>query len=130
MNGDSVAAGGVGMTTCQNPVRTCEWIVGWLKNKSVPPPASSKGFCLDPRDGVWAPLIIHSAPFGRSRQQCLTFNVVDLSRLCSGCGCHPAKMTQNQVMSQKSGGPSLQKCWGGNIPSIETNSTHLKNGCL
>ena len=31
-------------------------------------PASSKGFCLDPRDGVWAPLIIHSAPFGRSRQ--------------------------------------------------------------
>ena len=30
-------------------------------------PASSKGFCLDPRDGVWAPLIIHSAPFGRSR---------------------------------------------------------------
>ena len=29
-------------------------------------PASSKGFCLDPRDGVWSPLIIHSAPFGRS----------------------------------------------------------------
>ena len=37
----------------------------WCVYKCIP--ASSKGFCLDPRDGVWAPLIIHSAPFGRSR---------------------------------------------------------------
>ena len=31
---------------------------------SINIPASSKGCCSDPRDGVWAPLIIHSAPFG------------------------------------------------------------------
>ena len=30
-------------------------------------PASSKGFCFDPRDGVWSPFIIHSGHFGRSR---------------------------------------------------------------
>ena len=31
----------------------------WKSKDYVLIPASSKGFCLDPRDGVWAPLIIH-----------------------------------------------------------------------
>ena len=35
-----------------------------------------QGFCLDPRDGVWAPLIIHSAPFGRSRYIIYTYNYI------------------------------------------------------
>ena len=30
-------------------------------------PAYSKGCCLNLRNGIWAPLIIDSAPFGRSR---------------------------------------------------------------
>ena len=37
----------------------------FLRSDLIYIPASSKGFCLDPRDGVWS--IIHSAPFGRSR---------------------------------------------------------------
>ena len=36
-------------------------------------PACSKGCCLNLRNGIWAPLIIDSAPFGRSSYTYLEF---------------------------------------------------------
>ena len=65
----------------------------WCVYKCIP--ASSKGFCLDPRDGVWAPLIIHSAPFGRSRYIYI-FMYLQHVILCLVLGTH-SFMTQGSM---------------------------------